>query len=177
MQWSVRTDTLELGRHQVRRLAGCKIVNASVVRRLLWQEAVRLRLLWPGWLRFRIKIDPAPPKLPATRLSEDLVHYLGTLSERRADLMPVHKFGCGRAVVSGQQRDALYRHSVRRQHLHERVPHLPGHPVLPEPGDPSDDSERPDHVVRTQRRADSRREYQAMVLPQLPCPSPVICLL
>jgi hypothetical protein len=138
---------------------------------------VWLRLLWPGWLRFPIKIDPAPPKLPATRLSEDLVHYLGSLSERRADLMPVHKFGCGRAVVSGQQRDALCRHSVRRQHRHECVPHLPRHPVLPEPGDTSDDSERPDHVVRTQRRADSRREYQAMVLPQLPRPGPVICLL
>jgi hypothetical protein len=64
-------------------------------------------------------------------LAEDLVHYLDALSERGADLVPVDKFGCGRAVVSGQQRDALDRHSVRGQHRHEGMPHLPGHPVLP----------------------------------------------
>ena len=47
-------------------------------------------------------------------LGEDLIHDLGSLSERRADLVPVHKFRGRRSIMPNQQSDAFYGHTVSR---------------------------------------------------------------
>ena len=41
-------------------------------------------------------------------LAENLVHHLCALGERRPDLVTVDRFRGGRAVLPGQQRDALH---------------------------------------------------------------------
>jgi len=48
-------------------------------------------------------------------LAENLVHHLGALGERWADLVTVDRLCCGRPVVAGQQCDALHGNAVGGQ--------------------------------------------------------------
>jgi hypothetical protein len=99
-------------------------------------------------------------------LGEDLIHDLGALGERGADLVAVDRLCGGRPIVTDQLGDVLYGHAVGGHDRHEGVPELSRRPVLAETCLLGDYPERADDVVRAQRRADPGREDQAVLLPE-----------
>jgi hypothetical protein len=65
---------------------------------------------------------------------------------------------------------------MSRKQRHKRMPQLPRHPRLPQPGRLGNHPELPPHIVIIQRRPHNRGEHQAMVLPERPCRHPVFHL-
>ena len=79
-------------------------------------------------------------------------------------------------TLTGQPRDLLDGHAVRRHQRYEGVPEIPRRPSNPEPSGLRESPELPPDVGRIQRGADSRDEHEPVILPHGTSRQPVLGL-
>lgn len=92
-----------------------------------------------------------------TTVTENAVHHVGAVCERRPQFLPVDGLGDRSPGVAHQARDGLNRHPVGRHQRHEAVPQLPRRPAFDQSGLLGDRAETAPHVGRVQFTAIRQR--------------------